>query len=115
VPVQKAKPQAKPAKPVATKPAKAAAPVATKPVTAKPAPSPVKTANQSPPPKPMTQKTPAPKPAPSASQSGLSWSESIRKAAQDKSGQTTGPEHDKSDWKNRQRSGLSIAHRNKFG
>jgi hypothetical protein len=46
---------------------------------------------------------------------GMTWSESLRKALQEKSGHKTGPEHDKSDWKGRQRSGLSMTHRNKFG
>jgi hypothetical protein len=73
------------------------------------------------PPKPIA--TPAPKPAPQpaaqptapAPPGGhMSWSDSLRKAMQDKNAQKHWPEN-KQDWKDRQRSGLSISHRNKFG
>jgi hypothetical protein len=99
--VQAQKVVAKPSKPTsAAKPATAVSPKpAAQPLAAKPAA-----------PKPA----PAPKPAAESSHTGLSWSESLRKAMQDKH-TSSGPEHDKSDWKNRQRSGLSIAHRNKYG
>jgi hypothetical protein len=63
----------------------------------------------------MKPTPPASKPAsPQASQSSTSWSESIRKAMQEKGNQSHGPDRS-NDWKNQQRAGLSIAHRNKFG
>jgi hypothetical protein len=79
---------AKPAPPAVAQPKAAAKPVASKP--AKPAGTQPPNANTT------------------------SWSESIRKALQEKGNQSHGPERG-NDWKNQQRGGLSIAHRNKFG
>jgi hypothetical protein len=71
-------------------------------------------AKQVAPTQPVAKKPATPKPAPQANQSSTSWSESIRKAMQDKSNQSHGPDRGH-DWKNQPRAGLSINHRNKFG
>ena len=64
---------------------------------------------------PAAPKT-APRPAAPENTSGaaLSWSDSLRKAMQEKNAQRHWPEN-KTEWKDRQRAGLSITHRNKFG
>jgi len=74
-------------------------------------PSQIKAPAAAPTPKPAKV---SPPPAAPAADGHSSWSDSLRRAMQEKNSQRHWPEN-KQDWKDRQRAGLSISQRNKFG